>query len=355
MRTAGVTSDMINLISTQAGASSVTGPQKVFHNLTKGLDAIGYPYVVNRSLESTRRLWIHDDTVALSHAARSNACTVAGPNLYVMPADMPDGLDLSGMLYIHPSQWVIDLWREVDFRACDLASWPVGIDLERFRPATAQHGRPKVLVYHKLRPPEELQVILRSLEDAQLDHRVMEYGSYREEDFVTALKSASVVVWHGRHESQGIALEETLAADVPVLVCDVTQLSQETGSHFPPELDSVKVTAAPYFDATCGRRTLELDQVGRITREMLDHPAAFAPREFVRTHLSLEGQARAFVELWTHFGLTVDEGYRERPATSKPWRPPQARRPVRPRDIGRRLKSAARRALARAARETGRS
>src|SRR5450756_1482222 len=101
---------MINIISRQAACDTVTGPAKVYRNLIKGLDAIGYPYVVNRSLDSTRRLWVHDDTVALRYAARACANTVVGPNLFVLPRDIPPKTDLTGILYVHPSEWVVEAW-----------------------------------------------------------------------------------------------------------------------------------------------------------------------------------------------------------------------------------------------------
>jgi hypothetical protein len=313
---------MINLISTQADPALVGGPAKVFRNLARGLDLIGYPYVVNRALDSTPRLWIHDDLVALRYAARSGAKAVVGPNLYVLPGDVPADVDLRGALYVQPSAWVADLWRTAGFTRCDLAVWPVGIDLDEFRPRNASTVRREALIYHKLRPEDELQRIIASLDAASLPHRLIRYGSYAERDYVAALEGAALVVWHGRHESQGIALEEAMAMDVPILVCDVTRLSQEAGSSFPSSLDAVPVTAAPYFDATCGVRTYDLDDVGALALRMLDERASFSPRAFVEENLSLQGQARRFVELWEHFGLTFDEGLGEKQTSDRPWRPP---------------------------------
>jgi len=59
---------MINLISTQADSDVISGPAKVHRSLVKGLDAIGYPYVVNRSLNSTS-VWTHDDVILRPRAA----------------------------------------------------------------------------------------------------------------------------------------------------------------------------------------------------------------------------------------------------------------------------------------------
>jgi hypothetical protein len=313
---------VINLVSKQATSTIVRGPAKVYQNLVKGLDAIGYPYVVNRSLDSTTRVWVHDDVVALRCVSRSHAKAVVGPNLQVLPRDIPPKTDLTGVLYVHPCEWKIAIWRAAGFDACPMAVWPVGIDLDKFRPGAQSTGSRDVLVYHKLRREDELKDILASLDRASLQYRVIRYGSYDESDYIAALECVGLVVWHGSHESQGIALLEALAMDVPVLVCDVTRLSEEVGSRFPPELDGVPVTAAPYFAGTCGRRASRFDNVGAIAEDMLVQRSKFAPREYVQANLSLEGQARRFVELWESFGLSTDEGFSEQLHSPREWREP---------------------------------
>jgi hypothetical protein len=318
---------VINIISQEATRDTVSGPAKVYRNLIKGLDAIGYPYVVNRSLNSTKRLWVHDDPVALRYAASARACAVVGPNLYRLPRDIPPDTDLSGLLYIHPSEWAVEAWRTVGFDACDLGVWPVGIDLDEFRPGEESARSSDVLVYHKQRREDELERVLASLNTASLRHTVVRCGSYSEPEYVDALKRVGLVVWIGRHESQGIALQEALAMDVPVLLCDVTRLSEATGCDvWPAQLDDLTVTAAPYFDASCGARAHSLDEVGPLAVNMLLGRSDYAPRDYVQANLSLEGQARRFVDLWEHFGLTFEEGLGEPATSSRPWRyPPRVR------------------------------
>src|ERR1039458_5421480 len=58
---------MINIVSRAYLKRLVYGPKKVVDNLIKGLDLVGYPYVVNKRLDACRRLWIHDDLIAMKH------------------------------------------------------------------------------------------------------------------------------------------------------------------------------------------------------------------------------------------------------------------------------------------------
>ena len=50
------------------------------------------------------------------------------------------------------------------------------------------------------------------------------------------------------HESQGFAIQEALACDVPLLVWDATSMNQEEGAGH-PDLPS---TSVPYWNEKCG-------------------------------------------------------------------------------------------------------
>lgn len=318
---------MINIISSFGDRPSERGPGKVFANLIKGLEKIGYPYVVNMNLDATKRLWIHDSVSALYGMQRSSACKVAGPNLFLLPTHIPRGISLKGSLYLQPSDWAKRVWEAAGFTACPIRIWPVGIDAELFRPSTHKPTNRRVLIYHKQRDAIELQQLTERLDDLQVAHTLIMYGKYTEEEYRQALGSASFVLWHGCHESQGVALQEALASDVPVLVWDVTRLSQSSGGYrFPEAYDSVQVSSAPYFDDSCGVKIHDLRNLPEALDKMQDPGARFAPRDFVTQHLSLEGQARAFVGLWEEWGLSFEAGLREVSSSRSKWRAPIADR-----------------------------
>jgi glycosyltransferase involved in cell wall biosynthesis len=304
---------MINIISNQANAKSISGPMKVFENLKKGLDKIGYPYVINRDLRATSRIWIHDNTAALRFVDDKRARAVIGPNLYVMPSDIPENVIPSNALYVHPSEWAADLWKEEGFSSCSLSYWPVGIDTDDFAPSGQPVRERKVLVYHKERDPQGLVDILGALHERKLEYRLIIYGQYSEAEYREALSGTSFVIWHGRHESQGIALQEALACDVPMLVCDVASLLEAhcCPYQFPERLRAFPVTAAPYFDGRCGMVTREPDRFPEALDLFLQELGSYSPREYILDRLSLEKCALDFVSLWEHWGLSREEGCRE--------------------------------------------
>jgi glycosyltransferase involved in cell wall biosynthesis len=314
---------MINIISKQVGASQVTGPQKVLVNLVKGLDRIRYPYVLNRHPSAARRLWIHDDSDALRFMHHPGVLPVLGPNLFVMPGDCDPHVDFRDALYLQPCEWAARFWERAGFTRCPIVPWAVGIDTEEFRPASDAVNERTVMVYHKMRDPQELVGILDAVRAQGLVPKLVLYGGYDEDEYHRILSGACLAIWHGRAESQGIALQEALACNVPMLVCDVTSVRQTRGGYpFDPEVFAFPVSAAPYFDKRCGVRITDLRDFDAALTSMVEKLGSFRPRDYVLENLSLEGQARAFVNVWLHWGLSPDEGLSETLRNPRLWQGP---------------------------------
>lgn len=229
-----------------------------------------------------------------------------------------------GAVYLQPSEWVKRLWERCGFDDCPIVVWPVGIDVEAFAAVDRRNAGQSVLVYHKNREEKELSWIRSVLEARRMTYRILVYGRYSESEYRQALAACRWVIWHGSHETQGIALQEALASDVPVLVCDASSLGQLRARDyaFPRRLHDHPVTSAPYFDDTCGVRITDVHGLGAALDQMEALLPSFRPREYVRTHLSIEGQAKAFIRIWERWGLSYDEGVAQhRAPAGRPWRP----------------------------------
>ena len=98
------------------------------------------------------------------------------------------------------------------------------------------------------------------------------------------LKKSKFGIWLGRHESQGFALEETLACDVPLLVWDVTSMNQEDGSNWP----EYKATSIPYWDENCGKVFYQSSELHESMDEFILNLPNYKPREYICNHLSAE-------------------------------------------------------------------
>ena len=97
------------------------------------------------------------------------------------------------------------------------------------------------------------------------------------------------------HETQGLAYQEALAADVPVLVWDEHKLIDPFLAPFAEP--TLAVRTAPYFDERCGR-TFTLDAFDAEFDAFWRDRETYQPRAYVADHLSLERAAANYAELY---------------------------------------------------------
>ncbi|MFH1292393.1 MAG: hypothetical protein ABIH87_04335 [bacterium] len=318
---------MLNIISKSYLSNEISGPKKVVDNLIKGLEKIKYPYVVNERLDACRRLWIHDDIYALKKIGDLNEKikTIVGPNLYILPRNIPTNIDLSKAVYLCPSEWTKHFWVENGFDRCPLEVWATGIDTEVFK--SKNQEKKFVLVYFKQRLSGELQQLEDVLKKKQIDYKLIRYGSYQEKTFQSLLAQAKYAIWLGRQESQGIALQETMSMDVPLLVWDVKNLG-----HWQPRKREVNIfnekensfalaTTIPYFNENCGLAFKDVANLDDNIDKMEQAWMEYTPRDYILEHLSLEKKAKDLLELYEkHYGLSVKDGYNEDRLSKGKWR-----------------------------------
>jgi glycosyltransferase involved in cell wall biosynthesis len=316
---------MLNVVSRSLVENRTRGPQKVVRNTLRGLDALGVPYVVNRALNATDQLWIHDDPAALRAVASLPASVkvLAGPNVFTVPAELPKDLPTDRVAWLHPSLWVQEFWQTFGAAHVPSLVWPVGIDTETFSPS--ENKKDLVLVYNKMRNCDEVEVVAKTLTELREPYQVLTYGHYHEDEYRGLLARAKLIVWVGRSESQGIALLEALATGTPALVWDITYFGQWEGKgkeRFTPEqLAFQNATTAPYFSPACGERVTSADEVLLTLRHMLSQLGNYAPRSYVTEHLSLTGQATALLACFeTQFGLSEAVWRDGMVRSTKPWR-----------------------------------
>lgn len=311
---------MLNIISLSALREKITWPGKVVKNLMKGLDILGYPYTLNGDLNSTKRLWIHDDISALPFLSELNkdVKTIIWPNLFSLPKSIPKNLQLENFPYIMPCQWIVRLWKDLWY-IWIFDVWPVWISTYEFHSSNSD-SKIEVLIYIKKRFPEEKNTVMKTLNSKGIKYECIEYWSYKEQDLKNFLRKAKYVIWIGCPETQWIALQEILASDVPILVWDVRFLwqwkpiSKNDMSLFTQEESSYQnVTSAEYFDDTCGKKIFISEELSEAIDFMEQNLNIFSPRKYILEHLSLAWQARAFLELYNiHYGLTFEDGMNEK-------------------------------------------
>lgn len=289
---------MLNIISRAWSRPDAGAVHKVARNLVAGLERLGYPFVLNRRIDYCSRVWIHDDYRAIMAlpAQRNGLKVILGPNLFVMPRDIPHLVRIPDYcVYLHPSPWAVDAWVRLGYPSSRIDSWPVGIDTSGFS-LTRRPERSKILFYYKCRDRVGVDGAARIeaiLKNHQCQYTRIDYGNYRQEDYLKTLGESRYVVWYGRQESQGLALQEALAMGCPIIVIDAKTIGDCDGAgyKFTQQEAAISATSAPYFDASCGLVIEDIDALPGAINALEQNFSSFAPEEFVKKNLSIEGCA----------------------------------------------------------------
>jgi hypothetical protein len=294
----------LNIISDSVGLNAYGGPNKVVNNTIKGLQILNYPYVINNDPGNFRLNWVHDSIQGLIEVTYRKIPAIVGPNIAVLPVNLPVfRRSLRNCIYLHPSQWCIDLWNSYGFNECALMPWPAGIDLEAFRIKRGPECEGNVLIYFKRRDHKLLEYAINEVKRTGLIPTVIKYGEYNEDQYKKALSNSSFGIWIGISESQGIGLQEALASGLPLIVCDVNSLFESADMKdyvFPKTLKNFKPTSAPYFDKGCGIIINDFSNLAKAIRNISGNLSAYHPAEYIYRNLSLEKQA---LELLSFFKM----------------------------------------------------
>jgi glycosyltransferase involved in cell wall biosynthesis len=284
----------------------VGGTSRVFLNLLAGLDRIGARYRIN-------------DYRRIRKSPNELACVIGKPHVLAkIPRETPilfgtagygHPVDDSAVVIRHnicavlaPALWVKELY---DAHWPGMTKvWPCGIDTDLWRPNADVSKDIDVLIYDKIRwrRDELMPPLLRELHAATnalgLRTETIRYGSYRETEFQRKVERSRAMVFLCEHESQGFALQQTLATDVPVLAWDRGGYWQDP-NYYPHRVLGGPVTSVPYWDDRCGDKFIGSGDLKAefdlFWRKVLDR--CFRPRELIVETLTLEQRARAYLDI----------------------------------------------------------
>lgn len=230
-----------------------------------------------------------------------------GPGDFGAPtACAPVAADPRFRLLTQPSDWFVDYYRPFCGDA-PMIAWAAGIDTELWPDASSHPKDIDVLIYDKIRwnreerVPGVLERILRHLDQRGLSHQVLRYGHHHQGMFADGVRRARSMIFVCEHETQGLAYQEAMAANVPVLAWEEKEIMDPTlRKHARPGLD---VSSVPYFDARCGGKfkaaSFEADFDG-----FWSSLNSYRPREYVSEVLSMRRSAEAYLAAYASLAPT---------------------------------------------------
>ncbi|MFT3867257.1 MAG: hypothetical protein QM715_02055 [Nibricoccus sp.] len=280
------------------------GQERVFLNLKAGLDRLGIAYRANDYRHARR----HPDELCcvlgkrhvLNQEPWLNPLMV-GPCTYdhsIDDPDLPSRLDVRRILV--PGPWMRDMCRSTWGNL--VHAWPVGIDTERWKPNSTASKSIDVVLYNKTlwdrarHETELLSPIRAELARRKLTYVEFVYGHYRAVDYASALQKARAMIFLCEHETQGIAYQEALSSDVPLIVWD-NGGEWKDPSYYPHRVRYGPVSSVPYWDERCGVKFTTAAEFASFLDHFftLQQRGLFAPRQYILDNLTLEKCAQAFV------------------------------------------------------------
>ncbi len=210
---------------------------------------------------------------------------VAGP-VNAFFADECDGIMLSPEidLVIVAHEWMIDFYRETPELARKSRACPCGVDVEFWKPMGTTKERACV-VYWKSgdeRFCEQVEAIVRraGLEPIRVRSRHGEHNIFKPPELRAALDRAVVSVFLSTFESQGIALAEAWAMNVPTVVWDPRGDAEWAGRRFKSE------SSAPYLTPSTGLAVRDVAGLDGAIAQALATLDTFQPRGWVLEHMT---------------------------------------------------------------------
>ena len=239
---------------------------------------------------------IYSPSQPLNSLHYPNKQFIFGPHFSVFPDDKLQFLNAKNSIYIQPSEWVVQLW-ENKGATIPIKCFPFPVNTDKFQPISPPEKRTNIFIYYKRRNPQELNQLKVFLQMQHItNYRVFDYTQhYNENDYLHYLQTCQYGIILDAHESQGFAIEEAMACDVPLLVWNAQTMNQEHGSHY----ESIPCTSIPYWAPTCGEvfhNLAELPLTFQTFQAKLQEKQ-YKPRDYILATLSTEKCAERFMEI----------------------------------------------------------
>lgn len=252
------------------------GPGKVVSNLLKQLEYNGIRYRINSD---------GDKNIILQNCNRLNGnllnC-ILGPNICTLPIDNPILINYEKYnKLLVPSDWVKELYNRW-IPKYKIFVWPVGIDTKKFLNTEETIKEFEFLIYFKRRSNEDLLQVINKLIELKKTYTIIEYGNYTESEFIEKIKKSKFGLVIDNCESQGIAIQEMMSCNLPLLVWDVKSWVDRGTEHM------CNSTSIPYWSNDCGEFFYDINELPQKINTIKNN--TYNPRNYIIDNLDIYGK-----------------------------------------------------------------
>jgi len=261
-----------------------SGPEKVVKNTIEALEQENIPFSINQNNYSYNFLLQYQHEVAyLKHEKLEHNSCIIGPQVWPFENDFYGNFLINNPQYykkiIVPSQWVKNLYlNKLNISENKVDIWACGIpDLLKYNKKNKEYD---CLIYFKNRSSEELYLVEKFLSSKGLTYQTFSYGNYSEENFLNAVGLSKFCFILDNTESQGVAIQEMMSINIPLLVWD-TKCWDYLGEDF-----KVPASSVPYWNSECGEKFYTFSDLELIFDKFYDNINLYNPKKLIETELS---------------------------------------------------------------------
>lgn len=274
-------------------------------NLMRGLDKIGIPYRFN----NYHYIKKHPKEIAciigkphLVIQKKWGNPIIFGAGVYSHPIDYPDLFKKHPNVkkFLVPGPWMKQMCEP--FYGDKVEAWPVGIDTKEWAPFTSVKNS-DFLIYDKINATREeynnklLGTCLDVLDQHKLSHLYIKYGEYTHAELKEKLSCVKAVIFLCEHETQGLAYQQILATNTPILAWDRGGYWQDP-EYYPHRVKFQPVSSVPYWDDRCGLKFKDNTDFEAQMIDFVKHLTEFTPRDYIIENLTLEVCAEKYMAIY---------------------------------------------------------
>ena len=229
---------------------------------------------------------------------------VLGPGIYDHPKQAPALMkDARFRSYIAFCSWMKDLFATI-YPRDQIYLWFGGMDLAQWPDHSLQEKDIDFLVYDKIRwerddlIPSLRQPIIDELTRRGLRSEIVQYGFYTHESYRDLLRRSKAMIFLCEHETQGMAYQEAMATNVPILAWDQGFWLDPNRPKW--EEMPVPASSVPYFSSECGETFTGATDFAAQLDTFLERRSTYTPRAWVAKNLSFQTSAELYMRAYAN-------------------------------------------------------
>lgn len=251
------------------------GPRAVVASLSRGLQTLHVEHLVN-SYSPTGMVHVASGHETLRYALHKKSkgiiqTVIAGPAISVGPYDH-NAILLSPEIdmLLFPSQWTKDFFVHFEPSLNDkIVVWPAGTNIPN---QTSTRKNKKVLLYIKNKDDACEHALVQACEKKGYTVSKLYYGTFSQKDYFDQLLQSDFMIYMSYSESQGIALQEAWARNVPTLVYNRGYWKNDTYTWKDEKI------SAPYLEPIAGSFFKPTDDITQSIHTFIEALSTFDPK-----------------------------------------------------------------------------